>query len=169
MKQQYETVIKLMCEYNAALVDAMVLSQSWVFEGHKRKYRIANRKVTHWKKHVMNEMIDDHQIIPTVEHVAHRSYVVGNMEEHSKRWMDYIAGLTAKVAQLNVAIQQAAGRTSCSVSSFLDHLYHEKQKSWRWYHDMMQIEEPSARLHDMKMKDRVLHDKLKKKERKYGS
>ena len=165
MNELYNEILKALCVYKSALCDAMVLCQSWGYNGHKRKYRWYERHFNNYCLEIKNEMFDEHNIIANTGHVEIPAYKPRDIKEHSIEWLKIVAGTLTIVIKAHNALLIAAGKRSCAVEKVIDCLYKEQEKARRF---IVRGEDIQWMTHDLHRQDDVLHEKIKKKEKKDG-
>ena len=161
MHNNYLDILKIGCQLEYALNDAMILCQSWGYNGHKRLYRYYNKRFHCYLIGIENEMYDDHFIVAPLQNESYPAYQPADIKEHSAKWLATLKDACKKLATNNVALVQATGKQSCHVKCLLKDVYKLKEKAHRFWQRGENVEWMA---HDLHRQDDVLHDKMKAKE-----
>jgi len=163
MKETYEGILKLNCQINHVLDNAMVLCQSWGYNGLKRYYRYHHGHFDRLLLKLKNEMYDNHELVASLENSNHPSYQPTDIKDHARRWYETLRDAVNQMVQLNIALVGQTGMQSCVTKKMLHCLYKMKEKAHRFYKRGTEVQWMA---HDLHVYDDCLHEKIKKKEKK---
>jgi len=163
MEGTYKTILSLLCVLLQALDNAMILCQSWGFNGFKRKYRFYGMCFAYWKKRLQCEMWDDHGIVAPLEHEAHKAYMPVDIKDHSEKWVLFIKDIVTRLRECNIQLLNQKGKQSKWLECIICLAYCEQEKAVRWLARGKKMEWME---HDLHRQDDVLHEKMKCVEKK---
>ena len=166
VQDTYNSILNVGCRLKHALDNAMVLCQSWGFNGLKRLYRYFNTCIHHELLCIENEMYDDHFIVaPLNNNHGYQPYHPLDLKDHAHKWLATLKDACSQLAGLNITLVQKTGKQSCHVKAILKDVYKLKEKAHRF---LMRAENVQWMMHDLHVYDDMLHEKIKHKEEKHG-
>jgi len=164
MQELYNSICKLLCQLIRSYNDAMILCQSWGFNGFKRKYRYLSHHLFNWKLCLENELFDKYRVIVSGNYGS-MPYEPRSFKDHFTQWDKFLKENIDTLIGISKQFIDLTGFENCTIKDIVKCLLKDYEKVGRY---IKRFNEAGWNPIDMHNVDDCLHEKMKKKEKKAG-